>query len=268
MTSSIPDPAAARDILVRAVEAAGPLALRYFREGESTSAKVAHKHGNSPVTEADHLVDEALAKALRPAFPEAGWLSEESADDETRLDKDLTLIVDPIDGTRGFMTGDSCWTICAALVHRGRPIAGVVYAPARDETFAAALGHGAVLNGRTLRLDAWQPEAGLRIAGPRSAIFDFERLGYTIERRSYVPSLAYRIALVAADRADAAVATKNSHDWDIAAIDLIVAEAGGRLTDLAGEPPRYNCPVPRHPPLIASKANLHGILLEALPPVA
>jgi myo-inositol-1(or 4)-monophosphatase len=265
---SLSDLTAARDVLVQTVEAVGPLALSYFREGESTSAKVDLKHGNSPVTEADHLVDAALAAALKPAFPEAGWLSEESVDDPARLDKEFTLIVDPIDGTRGFMAGDSRWAICAALVHQGRPIAGAVHAPARRETFAAALGQGATLNGQFLRLGAWPEGSLLRVAGPRSAMFDFEKLGAPVERNSYVPSLAYRVALVAADRVDTAVATKNSHDWDIAAIDLIVREAGGLFTDLAGEPPIYNRPIPRHPPLIAAKANLHAILLRALPPAA
>jgi myo-inositol-1(or 4)-monophosphatase len=124
--------------LLDAVRAAGEIALAAFRPGAPTTARVSWKEGNSPVTEADHAVDALLRARLSAAFPDAGWLSEETADDPVRLTRRRTLIVDPIDGTRGFMTGDDRFCVCAALAEEGRPVAGVVHAPARGETFAAA----------------------------------------------------------------------------------------------------------------------------------
>jgi len=137
--------------LVDAAVAAGELALRFFRPGAETSADVQHKAGGSPVTEADLLVDGFLREHLGQLLPEAGWLSEETADSHARLDRRRVLIVDPIDGTRGYAAGDARWAVSIALVEDGRPIAGVVHAPAMGETFTAERGGGAFLTRRRSR---------------------------------------------------------------------------------------------------------------------
>ena len=141
------DASAARDLLASAAREAGALALRYFRPGARTSAQVESKIGGSPVTDADLAADALMKRRLREALPEAGWLSEETADDFERLSRRSLIVVDPIDGTRAFVIGDPHWAVSAALVIDGRPIAGVVHAPALDETYAAARGAGATLNG-------------------------------------------------------------------------------------------------------------------------
>ncbi|MBL8588889.1 MAG: 3'(2'),5'-bisphosphate nucleotidase CysQ, partial [Methylobacteriaceae bacterium] len=141
------DWSAARDLLVAAADAAGRLVLPFFRHGAETTASIGWKGGQSPVTEADHAADAFLRERLTGEFPGAAWLSEETADDRVRLDAARLLIVDPIDGTRAFMTGDPRWAVCAALVVAGRPVAGVVHLPALGETYAAAAGAGARLNG-------------------------------------------------------------------------------------------------------------------------
>ena len=141
--------------------------MRDFRWGEKTSAQVHTKHGGSPVTAADLAVDRYLRERLRAAFPDAGWLSEETADDLSRLDKASLLVVDPIDGTRAFLAGDPRWTVSIALVLDGRPIAGVVHAPALGETYAAALGCGARLDGAPIHASAQAGAARARwSAGP------------------------------------------------------------------------------------------------------
>ena len=137
----------ALDELIDAARHAGEIALLDFRLGETTSARIDTKHGGSPVTAADLAVDRYLGERLRAAFPAAGWLSEETADDPARLEKTSLLVVDPIDGTRAFLTGDPRWAVSIALVEAGRPIAGVVHAPALGQTYAAAVGGGAWLNG-------------------------------------------------------------------------------------------------------------------------
>ena len=167
---------------------------------------------------------------LRSAFPEAGWLSEESADDPARLARSSLLVLDPIDGTRAFMSGDPCWTVAIALVEDGRPIAGVVHAPALGETFAASLGRGATLNGEPIRAASLATLDGVRVAGPRPLVSAFAaEAGFRWEPAARTPSLAYRLASVAAGRIPLGLAGANSHDWDICAADVILREAGAGL---------------------------------------
>jgi myo-inositol-1(or 4)-monophosphatase len=125
---------AARDCLAAAAREAGALTLGFFRLGAATSAEVQSKFGGSPVTEADLAADALLKRRLREAFPEAGWLSEETADDPERLERRALLVIDPIDGTRAFVAGDPRWAVSVALVVAGRPVAAVVHAAAGDET--------------------------------------------------------------------------------------------------------------------------------------
>src|SRR5579871_3774843 len=110
------DAAAARDILIDAAREAGEVALRFFRPGAETSAAVHSKAGGSPVTAADLAADRLLGERLADAFPEAGWLSEETADNPGRLERRALIVVDPIDGTRAFVAGDARWAVCAALI--------------------------------------------------------------------------------------------------------------------------------------------------------
>ena len=135
------DNALTRDaaLLKDTVREAGALALSLFR----TELKNWTKGASSPVSEADIRVNDLLESRLRSATPDYGWLSEESADDETRLGKPLVWIVDPIDGTRGYLAGREDWCVSAALVEGGSPLLAAVLAPASDEFFFAARGHRA-----------------------------------------------------------------------------------------------------------------------------
>lgn len=255
-------------ILVDAARAAGEGTLSAFRPGGRTAATVSWKDGGSPVTEADRAADALLAARLRPAFPQAGWLSEETLDDPARLACRQALVVDPIDGTRGFMNGDDRYAVCVALVEAGRPVAAVVHLPARGETFAAALGAGASLNGAPIAVSGAQALSGARVAGPTpfmDALFRQTQARaegpVLVEPRG--PSLAYRLISVACGRLDAAFASARAHDWDLAAADLILHEAGGSLTDLEGIRPIYNRPETRHPELAAAPIALREAVLSA-----
>lgn len=235
------DAASARDQLIDAAREAGEIALGFFRAGERTSARVDYKAGGSPVTQADLAVDEYLRKRLGGAFAGAGWLSEETEDDRERLGRASVLIVDPIDGTRGFLAGDPRWAVSIALIVAGRPVAGVVHAPALAETYAAARGFGSSLNGAAIEVSRRETLAGARIAGPKAMTDSIARVaGVSFIDQPKIPSLAYRMALVASGALDLALSSEKSHDWDIAAVDLILEEAGGRLVEAAGAPLRYN----------------------------
>jgi myo-inositol-1(or 4)-monophosphatase len=244
--------AAALETLLTAARLGGEAALADFRLGAPTSADVSYKPGDSPVTSADLAVDRVLEPILRAAFPDAGWLSEETADDPDRLGKPRLVVLDPIDGTRAFMRGDPCWTVAIALIEHGRPIAGVVHAPALQKTFAASLGRGATLNGIKIRVAEFAALDGARVAGPRGLIASFAAAaGFHPEPAPKSPSLAYRLASVAAGRVEIGLASANSHDWDIAAADIILREAGGGLFE-GGVEVRYNQPRTRHESLLAA----------------
>jgi myo-inositol-1(or 4)-monophosphatase len=249
--------------LSEAAREAGAIALRYFRHGERTHASINHKAGGSPVTEADLLVDRFLEQRLREIVPDAAWLSEEIADSPARLGKALVLLVDPIDGTRGFSNGDPQWAVSIALAHEGRPIAGIVHAPALEETYSATRGRGAQMNGAPIRVSARTSLHGATLSGPQGFVGSVRETGADIVPFPKMASLAMRLVRIAAGGIDAGLVGDKSYDWDIAAADLILNEAGGCLTDLDGNQPRYNCETPRHAALVAAPAALHAELVNA-----
>jgi len=250
-------PETALDALVDAARHAGEIALRHFRLGEATTASIEYKAGGSPVTAADVEADDYLRKALGAAFPTLGWLSEETVDSAERLARRALLIVDPIDGTRAFLSGDPRWAVSIAYVLDGRPLAGVVHAPALNETYAAAFGKGATLNGAPIRASSRMSLEGARAGGPKpmiEAIARGARAGVEIAPRT--PSLAYRFALVARGEYDFAAATINANEWDVAGVDIVLAEAGAALVDASGARLAYNRPDTRYGPLIAATSAL------------
>jgi myo-inositol-1(or 4)-monophosphatase len=245
------------------VREAGDIALDYFRHGATTHAEVTHKSCGSPVTEADLRVDEFLHDRLRNLAPEFGWLSEETADSPDRLGREAVFVVDPIDGTRGFAAGDPCFSVCVALVVGGRPCFGVVRAPALDQTFVAAAGGGARCNGVPISVSNRRELDGARLSAPDAMAEDLQRSGLSFLQQPRLPSLAMRLLRVADGEFDAALARQNSYDWDIAAADLILHEAGGVLTDFSGRTPLYNQAEPKHPALAAGPPGLQADLIRA-----
>jgi len=243
---------------------AGRIAGGFFRSGLKTSARVWSKGGGSPVTEADMAVDAYLKGQLSNGLPAAGWLSEETADDPARLDRDLVWIVDPIDGTRAFLSGNHDWSVSIALLGDGRPVLGIVYAPAHEHIYEARRGHGALRDGRRIEVSAAKRVAGLSVAGPKGLVDHLEKRAGTLKRPPRIPSLALRLARVAEGSVDTGLVSSNACDWDIAAGDLILEEAGGILTCLDGVRPAYNQADPIHGELVAAPRALHPRLIEAM----
>ncbi len=243
---------------------AGAIAKGWFRTGERTSARVWSKSGGSPVTEADVSVDAFLKVRLSHILPEAGWLSEETADDPGRLDRRLVWIVDPIDGTRAFLNGHPDWSVAIALLADGRPLAGVVYGPAHDAFYAGLAGLGSTLNGAELRVSSRQDLAGAGVTGPAPLVDRLESRAGRMRALEKIPSLALRLARVAEGVVDVGLVSSDARDWDLAAADLILREAGGRLTGLDGAEPAYNRPDPVHGELVATSERLHPDVIEAM----
>jgi myo-inositol-1(or 4)-monophosphatase len=244
--------------MTRAVREAGAVALAKF----GTPFKSWTKEADSPVSEVDIEVDGLLRERLRAYDPSYGWLSEETADDPARLDAQRVWIVDPIDGTRGFIANKPDWTVVAALVGAGRPLYAAVYAPVNDELFFAEAGKGATLNGVPISASAGDALDGARINGAKRRLEALEKLVPSVQMIPRLNSLALRLARVAEGRFDIVFSAGNSHDWDLAASDLLVHEAGGLLTDFEGRPLIYNCPQPVHGALIAAGRARHAALLR------
>jgi myo-inositol-1(or 4)-monophosphatase len=242
-------------------EAGDAIAMSFFRQGYQTTATVRAKLGGSPVTEADLAVDRFLFDRLTAALPRAAWLSEETADSPERLTRHDVLVVDPIDGTRAFMAGLTSWAISIALVSGERPVVGVVYVPALGRMYQATTGGGASCNGSAIAVSNHNVLPGARLAGPQTFVGAFAARGKMIYVEK-VPSLACRFVRVAEGEFDVGISSSNAHDWDLAAADLILEEAGGILSDGDGTKLAYNKAIPRHPPLFGSSRALHPALLQ------
>lgn len=247
------------ELVKSATVAAGIIALGFFR-GEVKSWT---KKSASPVSEADIKVDEYLGHVLRQARPDYGWLSEESGE-AGRLTSPRVFVVDPIDGTRAFISGEDGWVISVAVVERGTPVVGVIYAPVRDELYEATLGGGAKLNGRPI--DAGEPGTDPSvIPAPRSVHRELKALGLDYRHGKLIPSLAYRLMQVASGKVDAVATSDGVHDWDIAAATLILSECGIALEDVCAGPPLFNRDETTHGALAATRSEaLRPVLHAAL----
>jgi len=260
-SAGVHDQVSARDgltrdaaLLAEAVREAGGLALSLFR----TELKNWTKGASSPVSEADIRVNDLLEKKLRSHTPDYGWLSEESADDEQRLGKRLVWIVDPIDGTRGYLAGREDWCVSVALVEDASPLLAAVYAPASDEFFFAIRGQGATLNHAPVCATPGVELDFSRVAGPKPLVERLNRSSDQIVLHPRIGSLALRLCRVAHGGLDAAFAGGQSRDWDLAAANLIVQEANGNMTTLSGDTILYNRREVAHGVLVAAGCDRHA----------
>lgn len=242
------------DLIREAAREAGRIAMRYF----GRTPDVWMKTGQSPVSEADIAVDTFLRDGLLAARPDYGWLSEETVADASRLSSRRTFVVDPIDGTRAFIGGQDMWCVSIAIVEDGRPVAGVLDAPAKGEIFEATCDGAALKDGQPIHVRT-VGEIPI-VAGPKTMTRTMlPGIGETV-KVPYIPSLAYRIAMVANGEIDATFVKPNSHDWDLAAADLILMRAGGEVLTPDGISPIYASDNPRHGTLVAGS----GALLRAM----
>lgn len=237
----------------------GRLALEARAEG----LKVWSKPGGSPVTDADVAVDTLLKLRLRAARLNYGWLSEETADDEARLDIPRLFLVDPIDGTAAYLKHKPWFTVCIAVVEAGQPVAAVVHAPELGETYEATVGGGARLNGKPIA-----PSARIQLEGA-AMLGDARMFADPRWRQPWPPmriesrnSIAYRIVQVACGAFDAALALTPKNEWDLAAADLIAREAGAYISDHLGRPFTYNQPAPKQRGLLCAAPGLSELILQ------
>ena len=245
---------AAREAGRIATSFTGPEARRWDKPG-----------GAGPVTEADLAVNAMLEAELQAARPDFGWLSEETEDNDDRLNRHAVFIVDPIDGTRSFADGSRTWAHSLAIARDGVVTEAVIYLPMRDLLYTARAGDGAFLNGDPMTAGDRIDLPGAEILTNRSSMEHRHWAGPPPDiNRSHRPSLAYRMALVAQGRYDAMLTVFPAWEWDIAAGDLILREAGASVTDKTGAPLRFNAQHPRSNGVVAGTAGVHSALLAHL----
>jgi myo-inositol-1(or 4)-monophosphatase len=252
------------ELIREAAEGAGQIALSYFRQ----APQIWMKTGNSPVTEADLAADKYLKDMLLTARPNYGWISEETHDERAASPRQRFFVVDPIDGTRAFIEGSDVWCVSVAVIENGRPVAGVLECPARNEIITALPGYGAQQNGSAIRVQA--ETKPFKVAGPAAFLKRLpEHFLASMEHAPYVASLAYRIAMVARGDIAGTFVRPNSHDWDLAAADLILSEAGGNVLTAEGKALTYGLRNTstgdyRHGALVAASGLLMDNMLDVV----
>ena len=243
------------DALSEIAREAGALALKSYRGAFEQWEKAP---GN-PVCEIDLAVDRFLKDELRRLDPDAGWLSEETADNAERLLLPRVWVVDPIDGTRDYVRGRDGWAVSIALVEGGRATLAVLDAPARNEHWRAARGLGASRNGSALAASTKADLSGARVPADVLPKADLDLV--PVHKPN---SIALRIAMVAADEADLLATLRWGWEWDIAAAALIAEEAGGKVTDAHGRPLRFNSTKGEAFGVLATGSALHAAAVARL----
>ncbi|MBA2936577.1 3'(2'),5'-bisphosphate nucleotidase CysQ [Sphingomonas sp. CGMCC 1.13654] len=234
---------------------AGALALGRAKDGFRRWEKA----GGEPVCEIDLAVDTFLKARLAKIDPEAGWLSEETADDKARLAKQRVWVVDPIDGTRDYLRGRPGWAVSVALVEDGHPVLGVLEAPARGERWTAIAGEGAWRNGEPIHVTPRDAIVGARVPADQLPRRDSDLVSVPKPN-----SIALRIAMVAAGEADLVATMRWGHEWDIAAAVLIASEAGATITDALGVPLAFNTASAEAFGVLVTPPGIHAAAVERL----
>ncbi|GFE66251.1 inositol monophosphatase family protein [Litoreibacter roseus] len=250
------------DLLIDAAKASGAIARRHFKASPEIWEK---SDGAGPVTEADLEIDRMLRAELLSSRATYGWLSEETEDDAARLERDRVFIIDPIDGTRTFIAGEKSFAHSLAIAENGRVTTAVVYLPLLDLLYTASETESAQLNGETITTSAALEIEDATVLAAKPNLDAMHWVGAVPSfTRKFRPSLAYRLCLVAQGRYDGMLTLRDCWEWDIAAGDLIVRQAGGRVTDRHDDPLVFNSTGAKTKGCHAAGKDLHTALQARL----
>jgi myo-inositol-1(or 4)-monophosphatase len=263
-------PASAQSDFARELElakkgalAAGKILHKYYHRG---GYEIGSKGRDNPVTQADLEADRALKDFLHTPFPDYGWLSEETADSAARLKCSRVWIVDPLDGTKEFIKGIPEFVVAIALVEDGEPVLGVTYNPIRREMIWGARGVGCHLNTRPAAVTRKRSLKGAKVLASRSETARGEWEPFKgILRVSPTGSVAYKLAMVAAGKADATFTRSPKSEWDVASGAALIQVAGGTVTDIDGKPLRFNRRNVALKGMVADNGLLHAELMKLAP---
>ena len=253
------------DILER-IESAFEAARGVFARFTPGAIETEYKVGHDPVTEADRAVDAVLHENL--LRDGEGWLSEETVDNPSRLDKERVWIVDPLDGTREFVQGLPEFCVSVGYVEGGVPVAGGIYNPATNETFLGAVDAGVLYNGQPARVSQRKSLDGALILASRSEVKrgEWKQFANGRFRIQAMGSVAYKLALVAAGLADVTFTLTPKNEWDVVAGAALVQSGGGFVSTLEKSPLKANRGDPLLSGLLACGLYLKGELLALTEP--
>jgi 3'(2'), 5'-bisphosphate nucleotidase len=258
----------------RLAREAGAIAMTYFRGDDLT---VERKKHDEPVTIADKEASQAIVAGLRAAFPDDVVISEENADDLRRLEVDRVWYVDPIDGTKDFIKGRDGFSVMIGMCDGLRPAVGVVYQPLGDRLFFAAPDAGAWFlapeqPARALRVSDVRDPGQVRLvasASHRDAAIDQVKSALGIDNEFNIGSVGLKISLISLAERDLYVnPSSHSKTWDTCAPEAILEAAGGRMTDLYGDPLPYDVErMDRSRGMVASNGHVHDEVIARLAPL-
>ncbi|MEE8478793.1 MAG: 3'(2'),5'-bisphosphate nucleotidase CysQ [Candidatus Neomarinimicrobiota bacterium] len=240
---------------IEAAREAGSIIMKYYK----SKYEIRDKSYHNPVTTADHAADIFLRTFFANLYPEYGWLSEETVDTKKRLNRLRTWVVDPLDGTKEFIEGVPHFVVSVALVEDGEPIIGVLYNPASMELFTGTKGEGAFLNGERLSCSSKKEFKDMVILNSRSETRNglWEPYSADFKEQRAIGSVAYKLGLTSAAKADIFASLRPKNEWDICAGHCIIREAGGEMVTLEGKSITYNNEKTLiSPGLIASNAEI------------
>lgn len=239
--------------------------MSFFRQ----DIEIWEKSPENPVSEADIAVDDFLRTALMQNRSDYGWLSEETEDQPDRLNCYQVWIVDPIDGTRAYLAGRDDWGISVALVRDKRPVLAAFYAPVKDAFYFAEIGKGVTKNDIAIRVSSCANLQAAKMMGDPTA-FKASKFWPVAWPSSMIAeqanSIALRLCQIADAQFDCCVTLRPKSDWDIAAADLILSEAGGKLTTGDGTGLQFNNAEPLHKHIVAGTAPIFPSLMERVTP--
>lgn len=262
---------------LRLAREAGAGILQYYDAPLHIERKIDADEQTEPVTQADRTANELIVRGLRQEFPDDGILAEESVDTERRLTKSRVWMVDPLDGTNGFIARDGDFAVQIGLAVEGRSVLGVVYQPLPDVLYRAVEGDGTWIERKGFDTERARVRDETELARMRMAASRSHRsprqdrvvgaLGIKEEVRR--GSVGIKIGLIIERQCDVYVhLSSRTKQWDTCAPEIILTEAGGRFTDLFGEPLGYNNPdLQNRNGLIASNGAAHGHIVERLAPL-
>lgn len=250
--------------IIHRIHAALEAAREVFGRFTPGEIEAEYKAGHDPVTEADRAIDTLLRQHL--LRDGEGWLSEETLDDPSRLEKRRVWVVDPLDGTREFVAGIPEFCVSVAMVEDGAPVAGGILNPATNELFLGSLDTGITLNGSPARPSERATLNGALVLASRSEVKrgewkPFESTGLKIQNMG---SVAYKLARVSAGLADVTFTLVPKNEWDVAAGAALVLSGGGFVSTLENTGLRCNNRKTLLTGLIASGPNLRDELLTML----
>ena len=256
---------------------AGALILEYYAKEIIAEEKLGVDNFYEPVTEADRMASRVIVDALSEAFPDDAVLSEEEKDDPlARLTKKRAWIIDPIDGTAGFVQKDGDFAVHIGVAEGGEPVAGIVYLPNFDVMYFASKGRGTfvVRDGETIKLSVSKKDrfAQMKLAVTRHHWSN--RMNRVIKEFGFRNhcrrgSVGLKIGLIAEGKCDIYIhLSPRTKLWDICAPQIILEEAGGKLTDIFGSRARYDIEdLQNHNGILASNGVAHDEAVKRLRPI-